>query len=316
MHMVQFSRNSLQSGFRRAMPALSGRAGRKYLPLAVFGGLIVLAAWLGARLSWQFAAPPSVAGASVMPGPGAAAAGPGMRTPDNPIAGITKAHLFGAANASAQTAVADAPKTSLDLTLLGVAAGGKGFPSEAIIASGNNLEQHTYAIGASLPGGAIVRDIFPDRVVIAHDGRLESLPLPRAGTSIIAAHMQFDSGNAALNTGYTPRPVNRGVYFPSRLRQQIEQHPQNLSNFMRIRPYAANGKLVGYQVYPGRQPALFQRAGLEPGDIITRVDGIPLDNNADTMRALAKLRNARGNLQIVVRRQGRPVQITLNIPGG
>lgn len=311
--MTQSSFNSFQASLERALPALLARLGGRRLPSLVFLALVVLVAWLAARLSWQFAAPPGVSRSSAAP---ATNVGTGnARSATSPVARITAAHLFGTANApSRSAAVANAPKTSLDLTLLGVAAGGQNFPSQAIIANGSNKNQHTYAIGASLPGGAVVHDIFADRVVIAHDGRLESLSLPQPGTSILSAHMQF--GNGTGNASHITHQSNRPTSFIShRLRNQIESHPQSLSNYMRMRPYSANGKLVGYRVYPGKQPALFEHSGLKPGDVVTRINGISLDSGKGAMEAMALLSHAHGSVRLDVKRHGKPVHITLNLPG-
>lgn len=308
--MPQSSLNSLQATLESALPALSAHLGGRRLPFVIFLALVVFVAWFAARLTWQFVAPPTVTGstATLTANAGARNAPGG----DNLVARITAAHLFGTANTPSPSAAAEnAPKTSLDLTLLGVAAGGQDFPSQAIIANGSNRDQHTYAIGAALPGGAVIHSIFADRVVIAHDGRLESLSLPQPGTSILATHMQFGNGMHIL-----PQPNQSTLPISRQLREQIEKHPQGLSDYMRMRPYSANGKLVGYRVYPGKQPALFQQSGLKPGDVVTRVNGISLDSETDAMKAMAQLSHAHGSVQLEVQRHGNPVHITLHLSGG
>jgi general secretion pathway protein C len=154
-------------------------------------------------------------------------------------------------------------------------------------------------------------------VVIAYDGRLESLSLPQPGTSILAANMHF--GNSSSNGSgvrIAPRPRQSGLPFSFQLRQQIEKQPQTLSHYLRMRPYSANGKLEGYRVYPGSQPELFERSGLQPGDVITRINGIALDSGLGTMKAMAQLRHMQGTVQLNVRRHGQPVHLTLHLPGG
>ncbi len=307
------SLNLFQATLKRALPTLSTQLGGRRLPFVIFLVLVVLMAWLAAHLSWQFATPSTVAGTLFTPT--ARAGGKSAKGEDNRVARITAAHLFGTASETpgSDAAVAAAPKTSLDLTLLGVAAGNQNIPSQAIIASGSNRNQHTYAIGASLPGGAIVHDILADRVVIAYEGRLESLSLPQPGTSILAAHMHFGNGSGAR---IAPRSRQSSLPLSFQLRRQIEKHPQTLSHYLRMRPYSANGKLEGYRVYPGSQPELFERSGLQPGDVITRINGIALDSGLGTMKAMAQLRHMQGTVQLNVRRHGQPVHLTLHLPGG
>ena len=310
------SLNLFQATLKRALPALSTQLGGRWLPFVIFLILVVLMAWLAAHLSWQFATSPTVAGTSIAPT--ASAGEENTEGEDNRVARITAAHLFGTAKASgSNAAVVDVPKTSLDLSLLGVAAGNQNIPSQAIIASGSNRNQHTYAVGASLPGGAIVHDILADRVVIAYDGRLESLSLPEPGTSILAANLHFGNGSGNGSRALiAPHPRQFSLPFSPQLRRQIEKHPQTLSHYLRMRPYSANGKLEGYRVYPGSQPELFERSGLQPGDVITRINGIALDSGMGTMKAMAQLRQGHGTVQLNVKRNGQPVHITLHLPGG
>ncbi len=307
--MPQSPLTTIQTGLMRAKPTAGKLLGGRRLPFLVFLGLVVLIAYLAARLSWQFLTPGVAMNTPAAPAGIRRAEGQGGGT--GPVQQIQSAHLFGVASGSAATqAAVNAPTTSLDLTLLGVAAGAGQFPSQAIIANGSNQNQHTYSVGATLPGGAVIRTIEADRVVIAHNGRLESLPLPKAGTSILAANMQFGNGNNSS--------VQRGhqVSVSPQLRQQVERHPQSLMEFMRIQPYAAKGKMRGYRVFPGKKPALFHRSGLQSGDIITKVNGLSLTNNASAMQAMAQLRHAKGAVELDVLRHGKPVHVTVNLSGG
>lgn len=313
--MPQPSSNSFQATLERALPALSGLLGGRRLPFLVFLALVVLVAWLAARLSWQFAAPAAPAGSGVAASAGGA--GGGAASGSDLVARITSAHLFGQASAPAPSVAAEnAPKTTLDLKLLGVAAGGTNFPSQAIIANGSNQDQHTYAVGAALPGGAVIHSIFADRVVIAHDGRLESLSLPRPGTSIIATDMHFGNGQGVNMPSRQQDSGNSRPIVSSRFRHRIEQHPESLMQYLKVRPYEDHGKVEGYRVYPGNHAALFHRAGLKPGDLVTRIDGVPLNNGANTVKAMAQLRHAHGTVQLQVKRQGKSIHITLHLPGG
>lgn len=313
--MPQPSSNSFQATLERALPALSGLLAGRRLPFLAFLALLVLVAWLAARLSWQFAAPAAPANTGVAAVAGGAGGSTSAR--GDLVARITSAHLFGQASAPAPAVAAEnAPKTTLDLTLLGVAAGGANFPSQAIIANGSNRNQHTYAIGASLPGGAVVHGIFADRVVIAHDGRLESLSLPQPGTSIIATDMHFGNGQGVNMPSLQYNPGHSQPIVSSRFRHRIEQHPESLMQYLKVRPYEDHGKVEGYRVYPGNHAALFKKAGLQPGDLVTRINGVPLNNGAHTMEAMAQLRHARGTVQLEVKRHGKPIHITLHLPGG
>ncbi len=313
--MSQSPLTTIQAMLLRVKPGAESLLGGRRGPFLVFLGLVVLIAYLAARLSWQFMAPGATAGPAT-----ASISTPrtaGSQNGHNPASQIQSAHLFGVSQQSATTqAAVNAPKTSLDLTLLGVAAGPEQFPSQAIIANGSNQDQHTYSIGATLPGGAVIRNIEADRVVIAHNGRLESLPLPKAGTSILAANMHFGSGNHSSIGQQASIQQPHQLSVTPQMRQQVEQHPQTLMEFMRIQPYAAKGKMRGYRVFPGKNASLFHQSGLQPGDVITKVNGLSLTNNASAMQAMAQLRHAKGAVELDVLRHGKPMHVTVNLSGG
>lgn len=280
------------------LPASTRARVLRYAPFLLFLGLLVLCGYLAARLSWQFAASPTTTVRSASNATAAPAPSPRAGSPAEKIAA---AHLFGRARARTPTVAArNAPETSLDLTLAGVAAANPDRLSYAIITSGARGGKDTYGIGARLPGGALVRQILPDRVVIAHDGRLETLRLPWADL----ANFQPVDQSTGKQTGISE---NR--------RQEFQAHPRALADYIRIRPYSKNGNFAGFRVYPGKKPKLFHKAGLMPGDIVTSVNGIRLNTPARSMQAVKALRNAKGAVRLGILRNGHRISVTLNSGG-
>lgn len=275
--------------FEQILPVAARARILRWAPYLLLLGLLVLCGYLAARLSWQFAAP-APAGTAV--GAGKMAHTPGGSAAQTPAEKIVAAHLFGTANApAASVAARNAPETSLDLGLAGVAAANPGTGSYAIITTSGNTEK-TYAVGAKLPDGALIRDILADRVVIAHNGRLETLRLPVSGTVLLAAPAN-DNAPASQPSGRPPL-VSQGF------REQVASHPRSLSEYMRLRPYEKGGHIAGYRVYPGKQPKLFKKAGLQPGDIVTGVNGIALDSPASSLKAIRNLRKAKGPVRLAI----------------
>jgi len=293
---------------------------RHSVPFALFLGLLMLAGYLAARLTWELAGvtAPSAAGLSEKrPYP--------RRQATKSSLGdlIASAHLYGSAKGLAtSSALMNAPETNLNLTLVGVAAGAK-IDSRAIIASGSSGIEKTYSIGATLPDGTQIRTILPDRVILSHNGRFEALRLPVTGTSILATHMNFGNPppqkSAGLpfahrqrfQRGIGPPPPPR----PSILRHQFRKNPGEASRYIRFRRYVNQGKVRGYRIYPGADPILFQRAGLRPGDIVTAIDGIKLDSPVGAAQALSRLRKPGEAIHLKILRAGRETTLTIN-PGG
>ncbi|MCK4870120.1 MAG: hypothetical protein KAS93_03320 [Gammaproteobacteria bacterium] len=84
---------------------------------------------------------------------------------------IASWHLFGSYED------AQLPTTQLDLTLQGVFVAGEG-ESQALISVGSGSGS-LYGIGDTVPGGAKIDKILPERVILRHNGKLETLPILR-----------------------------------------------------------------------------------------------------------------------------------------
>lgn len=85
---------------------------------------------------------------------------------------------------------------------------------------------------------------------------------------------------------------------------------QELAKQVQVFPVFANGRMQGVRLGAGRDSDLLSRAGLRPTDIVTSVNGIPLDGPARQMELLSALRDAR-SLQVEVQRDGKPVKIRI-----
>jgi len=72
------------------------------------------------------------------------------------------------------------------------------------------------------------------------------------------------------------------------------------------------GQQKGYRIYPGRNRAQFASLGLMPGDLVTAVNGAPLD---DPNSGLATLRGigAGGSVTLTIERNGSEQQLTLDM---
>lgn len=73
---------------------------------------------------------------------------------------------------------ADIKQSQLDVELVGIMYADKERDSQVIIRSAGGDEQF-YMIGDTLPGGAIIKRITRQGIVVLHNGSLESLSLPK-----------------------------------------------------------------------------------------------------------------------------------------
>lgn len=263
-------------------------------PTLVAVVLVVAIAAQLALLMLRFLAPPADAPAPVAP---QAAAGPNL-------ANIVNAHLFGSAAVEATGDAASAPATSLRLTLAGTLAGSDPTQGWAIIGE-SAQNTRLYATGASITGGATLREVYADRAILERGGRLEALLLPRlsgaaAGAAAGAAPIAYNNQAAAQQS------------LADSVRTLVQNDPGAVSNLIRPQPVFAGGQQKGYRLYPGRNRAQFASIGLMPGDLVTAVNGSPLD---DPNTGLATLRGigAGGSVTLTIERNGSEQQLTVDV---
>jgi hypothetical protein len=87
-----------------------------------------------------------------------------------------------------------------------------------------------------------------------------------------------------------------------------------LAGLVRVQPVFSQGKLTGYHIFPGgsRGNSTFTQLGLRPGDLITAINGTPLDDAARAMEVLQTLSSS-ASANITVTRNGASQDMNLNL---
>lgn len=272
----------------------------RWLPAAVDLLLVILIARVLAGLVWALVPAPA---ASWQPAPAAVAAQDPSTQLD--LNRISAAQLFGQYQAKTSlSAIAAAPDTNLNLTLLGILANGHNkASSRALIANGT--EEKPYAIDETVAPGAVLTAIFPDRVVLWHNGQPETLRLDKSQPTSSAPPIAM-ADNAGGESG--------AAESLGQIRQQMLQNPGKAQDYIRVQPAASptgNGQ-IGYRIYPGKDRAVFNDAGLRPGDVVTSINGVSLDDPAKSLQLLSDLSNA-SQVTLTIQRGGETQTVSVNL---
>jgi general secretion pathway protein C len=211
-------------------------------------------------------------------------------------------HLFGnAAKAPVQDLPPPSalPETKLNLVLRGVLAVNDKERAQAIIAQPNG-DERSYGLGDALPGGAVLKEIKDTSVILLRNHQYETLSLPK-----------LDLGTEDNTTAAVQSPTQDMSL--RQVRDTLLSDPQRLAGLIQTQPYMGqNGQLAGYRIEPGTDRGLFQRYGLQPGDIVTAINGIALTSNASAFEILRNL-PSRNNVQVQLLRNGVPQTLSLQI---
>ncbi|WGZ94443.1 MAG: type II secretion system protein GspC [Candidatus Thiothrix putei] len=325
----------------RLFDSLLGRA-----PDYVSVGLVIVFGFLLARLVWMLF--PTEPRPLLTPTDTAIMSGEAQQA-QNLGATLASYHLFGVYQAeSGKPAPANIQPTQLALKLQGVYApsNNKGY---AIIEE--NGQQKTYSAGENIGNsGAVLEQVLADHVLLRRNGLLEKLALPKpelsGGGGVAAADVtngmptpDFSQPDPEImpppdmftpSEGAIPPPIEQ-------MEQQMPVEPavdepapepqeaanlgtfreEVLNNNMRLlevaspQPYERDGKFLGFQLNPGSNVAMFNQLGLQPGDVVTSVNGTALENPAVAMRVLQEAAtSAQVNLNIT--RNGQEISLPIN----
>jgi type II secretion system protein C len=83
-----------------------------------------------------------------------------------------------------------------------------------------------------------------------------------------------------------------------------------LADIVRPQPVFAKGVQRGYRFYPNRDPQEFAALGLQHGDLVVAINGVPLDDPQGSMLAFNAVVSVYG-VNVTVERSGRTQVITL-----
>jgi general secretion pathway protein C len=245
-------------------------------------------------------------------------------------------HLFGEAGAPVedavfeQSAVADvaaaregiengARETRLDLKLRGVVASSEDGLGHAIIE--HKAKQAVYAVEDKLPvsGEVVLVKVMPRQVVLDNAGTYELLVLfedsqldsqlsstttaPGTDNGPVAAariDKRADAGATALAQGY---------------RERLYQNPQSLAAVVNVSAVRQDGELLGYRISPGKDRQQFEQLGFKSGDLVTGVNGIDLNDPANTMRLYQVMRSA-NEAVFELQRQEQQLTVSVSLAAG
>lgn len=218
-------------------------------------------------------------------------------------------HLFGEVGVQPRAAAVEeqAQDTTLNLQLLGVISASDPAQARAFIMADGRQQQ--FAIDEQLPGAGkvVLSKVLVDRAIIDNNGRYETLWLYDPNAAQLAQPAATNSPAAASTVDMR---ANAGVtQLAQTYRNQLYKNPNSLADIIQVAPASENGKLIGYRINPGRDPAQFAKFGLKAGDVVTAVNDVKLD---DPQRALelynvlrtqteAKIAVRRGTEEVVLR---------------
>ena len=202
----------------------------------------------------------------------------------------------------------NAPKTSLKLKLVGLMYSTDKSQARAIIESPKDGAR-SYAIHERGADKAEIYSIEPDRVILFHAGQQEALMLdPKQEASSI----QPNTGNQPINDPNKNQASTKSQAASSQYSTDIPKKTAELMREFSATPVMDEGELLGFRLKALRKPEIMKEWGIDPNDVITAVNGIPLNTPGRIMVLYDKLKKQR-EFEITLNNDGNSRTITVEL---
>ena len=212
-----------------------------------------------------------------------------------------------------------ARETRLELLLRGVVASTEDGLGHAIIE--HRKQQAVYAVEDKLPvsGRVVLAKVMPRQVVLDNAGTYELLTLFEDTTldSQLAAPLPARTGPQG-STGQSElqrRDDAQTTALASSFRDRLYQDPQSLAEVVNVSAVRVDGELRGYRVTPGKQRQQFEQLGFRQGDLVTGINGVALDDPANTLQLYQTMRTAEEAV-FDLEREGRTISLSVQLAKG
>ncbi|MFO7157010.1 MAG: type II secretion system protein GspC [Pseudomonadota bacterium] len=215
---------------------------------------------------------------------------------------------------------AEAVPSSLNLTLVGTMVANRPEWSFATIRKSGGEHVGVYLVGDEIEG-ATVLEIERLRVILLNQGRKEYIAIDESKTGELQRLASATpTPSATSSRGGAPqvepaevRQVGNDTYEISR--EDVERQLANLSALAtqaRVVPSFKDGKANGFKIFSIRPGSLYQKIGLQNGDVIRKINGYAIDSPEKALELYAKLRES-SRIEVELERRGKVQTKTVNV---
>ena len=240
---------------------------------------------------------------------------------------ILERNLFGAQ--VVDEALADEPpapdepieESRLPYKLLGtIASDDQRIASAALESTGTRLHE-VVRIGDSLSGHpqVSVERIERGRIILLNGNEREQLVLDEQVTAAAASPPPRENRRVSRRQANSGRARNT---VRERLQELNEpegpRSPAAIFSQARILPKYENGAMVGIELSKIQEGSFYEQVGLQEGDVVTSLNGVPIDNPAASKQLIEALTSAENITADIIRANGNVETISVRadqVPG-
>ena len=193
-------------------------------------------------------------------------------------------------------------QTDLDLKLWGTVAGDSA-KAYAVIEDLKKRKQNLYRTGDNIQN-ATVKMIVREKVVLTVNGKDEILEMEKLQQGGRSPRRSRSSGPASRKQASRRPPRTQKITLPKALVDDALKDLDKLGQQVKMQPHMENGNFNGLILTGIKPRSLLRRMGLRNGDVITRVGGEAVGEEATAPSIIQSL-TASANTSAEIKRRGR-----------
>lgn len=186
----------------------------------------------------------------------------------------------------------------------------------ALVKNRETFEVKAFKTGEEIYGlGTLLSVDRAQMILVENDGQMTMISNKLGGMSSSQAPKQpkvsVSNADRHIEEGF--QRIGTRTQVDGRYRDRlIREELPNILMQASSEPVVINGEITGFRIFQFDQNSIFHKLGLQDGDVVREINGIPLTNVAKTIQFLNGLREE-NRVQVNVQRNGSPVTLELNV---
>jgi len=198
----------------------------------------------------------------------------------------------------------DAPETTLKIVLLGRFAGGAQI---ATLKTPDNREK-SYSVGDEVMNGVTLQNVYSDFVVLNVNGEIQRLTFQRDSQTGLSG-VETDTASQSVSVGDTAAQATDTDTVSTIPGQNADL--SKLIQMVQINPNFDQGEFAGFSIKGRNDDSVLKQFGLQPGDVITAVNGDSLTEGGPDLQGLIAKFSKSSQVKLDIIRDGRSVTVQI-----
>jgi general secretion pathway protein C len=202
-------------------------------------------------------------------------------------------------------------RTSMRAKLLGTLRSGAPEWSLASVLDTGGQRNLTVMVGDRLLTSQVL-SILRDRVIVFNNGRREYVSAETGdGAPTLATTTNVKEPAGAWGAGIKALDANN-FEVP---RSEVDRAINNLNDIAmqaRLVPAFKDGAAEGFKLFSIRPDSLYSKIGIQNGDVVTRINGLDMNDPAKALEVYTKLKDA-PRIDVDIDRNGSTMRMTYNV---